>query len=308
MAKAALGPIIGATITSADVDKASAPYAKDLAYKVLDRGTIGAHQATVWACPAQAGARFLVMGPASGERQFIRFVEVPPVPGYRAMTTYGWHSLEITVEDVDAIPPKLKGSQFKIIGDPHDLGVGSNASAPKGSLIRAMQVVGLAEDVLYLTQIPTDGRRPHLPNAKTFIDRIFIVPLGSPNMDRTRDWYIEKFANVEKGVEARGFALKLLNDALGVPADTKTSICTVKFPGQTLIEIDDYPPAAKPRPRHVNSLPPGIATISFAVDSLDRVGLPFVAPPRVVAEGPHRGKRVGVVVGSATELLELVQE
>jgi hypothetical protein len=235
-------------------------------------------------------------------------VEAPAYPGYKAMTTYGWHSLEITVEDVDAIPPRLKASQFKIIGDPHDLGVGSNSTAPKGSLIRAMQVIGLAEDVLYLTQIPTDGKRPHLPNAKSFIDRIFIVPLGSPNMDNTREWYIDKFANVEKGVEARGFALKLLNDALGVPADTKTSICTVKFPGQTLIEIDDYPPAAKPRPRHPNSLPPGIATISFAVDALDRVGLPFVAAPRVVADPPYRGKKVGVVVGSATELIELVEE
>jgi len=37
------------------------------------------------------------------------------------------------------------------------------------------------------------------------------------------------------------------------------------------------------------------------------VKLPFVAPPRVVREAPYNGKRVGVVTGSATELIELVE-
>ena len=59
-------------------------------------------------------------------------------------------------------------------------------------------------------------------------------------------------------------------------------ICTVKLAGQTLIEIDDYPSAAKERPRNAKSLPPGIASVSFATDSLDRVGLPFVAEPRAL--------------------------
>ncbi|MSO64643.1 MAG: hypothetical protein EXQ85_02360 [Alphaproteobacteria bacterium] len=307
MRKATLGPIIGGTITAADVDRVSAPYVQHLGYRILDRGTVSATHATVWGCPAQAGARFIVMGPASGERQFIRLIEVPPYPGHKAMTTFGWHSLEIAVADVDAIPPRLKGTPWKIIGDPHDLGVGSNTNAPKGSAIRAMQVLGLADEVLYLTQIPTDGSRPHLPNAKSFIDRIFIVPLGAPSMDKARQWYLDHFANVEKGIEARNIPLTLVTQAMGLPNDTKMSICTIKFPGQTLIEIDDYPSAGKPRPRHVNSLPPGIATISFAVDSLDRVSLPFVATPRVVDDAPYRGKRVGVVVGAATELLELVE-
>ena len=303
--KAILGPIAGATITADDVERVAAPYVKDLGHVIGQRGTVSADQAAVWGAPAHAGKPFLVMNPASGDPCFIRLVQSAPVPGYKAMTTLGWHSLEITVESCDAIPPHLakQKTQFRTVGDPHDLGVG----AKDVRQIRAMQVVGLAEEVLYLTEIPDDGSRPHLPNAKSFIDRIFIVPLAAPNMDTTRDWYIDNFAEVKKGIEARNIPMKLIATAMGLGDAMRMGICTVVMPGKSLIEIDDMPPGTKARPRATNSLPPGIATVSFKVDSLDKVKLPFVAPPRAVKEAPYNGKRVGVVVGSATELIELVE-
>lgn len=302
---AILGPIAGATITADDVDRVAAPYVKDLGYVIGQRGTVSADQAAVWGAPAHAGKPFLVMNPASGDPCFIRLVQSAPVPGYKAMTTLGWHSLEITVESCDAIPPHLarQKTQFRTVGDPHDLGV----STPSAKPIRAMQVVGLAEEVLYLTEIPTNGSKPHLPNAKSFIDRIFIVPLAAPNMDTTRDWYIRNFAEVKKGIEARNIPMKLIATAMGLGDSMRMAICTVVMPGKSLIEIDDMPPGTKARPRSKDSLPPGIATMSFKVDSLDRVKLPFIAPPRAIKEAPYDGKRVGVVVGSATELIELVE-
>jgi len=298
--KAVLGPIAGATVLAPDLEAATAPYIDYLGYRVLNSGTVSADQAAVWNADAHAGAAYKVLGPESGERQWIRFVEAAPVPGYKAMTTFGWHSMEIVVADVDSIPAKLKGSPFKHLAGPKNLG--------STSTIRAMQVLGRAEEVLYLTQIPDDGCLPHLPIAKSFIDRIFIMPLGTPDMMKSRDWYMETFAEVEAGIVAPDIELGLVTDAMGLPEGTKMGICTVKLGGQTLIEIDDYPASAKARPRNTGSLPPGIATVSFVTDSLDKVGLPFVAAPRALAGAPYDGKRVGVTTGLAGELIELVEE
>jgi hypothetical protein len=287
-------------VLAPDLEAATAPYVDYLGHKILDMGTVSADQAAVWNTEAHDGAAYKVLGPESGERQWIRFVEAPPVTGYKAMTTYGWHSMEIVVADVDAIPAKLQGSPFTHLAGPANLGT--------SSAIRAMQVLGRAEEVLYLTQTPTDGSLPHLPSAKSFIDRIFIMPLGTPDMMASRDWYMEKFANVGEGMVAPDIELGLVTNAMGLPEGTKMGICTVKLAGQTLIEIDDYPSAAKERPRNAKSLPPGIASVSFATDSLDRVGLPFVAEPRALTGAPYDGKRVGVTTGLAGELIELVEE
>ena len=61
----------------------------------------------------------------------------------------------------------ISDSNFKIIGEPHQLGMSKS--------IRAMQVEGFAKEILYLTEIPDDGSLPHLPSAENFIDQIFIV-------------------------------------------------------------------------------------------------------------------------------------
>ena len=298
--RAVLGPIVGATVLAADLDAATAPYVDYLGYQVLDVGDVSANQASVWNTSAHSGAAYKVLGPESGERQWIRFIEASPVSGYKAMTTYGWHSMEIVVADVDALPAKLQGSPFTYLAGPANLGT--------SSAIRAMQVVGRAEEVLYLTQTPTDGSLPHLPAAKSFVDRIFIMPLGTPDMMASRDWYMQKFAGVGEGMVAPDIELGLVTNAMDLPKGTKMGICTVKLAGQTLIEIDDYPSAAQARPRNPNSLPPGIASVSFVTDALDKVGLPFVAEPQALAGAPYGGNRVGVTTGLAGELIELVEE
>jgi len=300
--KAVLGPVAGATVLAPDLEAAVAPYLADLGYRVLDEGRVSADQAAVWNASAHAGAAFKVIGPESGERQWIRFVEAPPVAGYKAMTTYGWHSLEIVVADVDAIPARLEAAKsvFEHLAGPKNLGT--------TSAIRAMQVKGRAEEVLYLTQIPADGSLPHLPVAKSFIDRIFIVPLATPDMMKARDWYMENFAQVEPGVVSGDIVIGIINTAMEIGDDVTMKICTVKLPGKTLIEIDDFPQGATERARNADSLPPGIATVTFATDSLDKVTVPFVAPPRALAGAPYDGRRVAVTTGTAGELIELVEE
>ena len=294
-----IGSIFGATITTDDIEKTAQPYIVDLNYKLHSFHKISKELATTMNAIAHLGAKCLILRPESKPYPWIRFIESKKFKNYKAMTTYGWHSLEINVQKVDSIPKMLNNSVFKIIGKPHDLGMSKS--------IRAMQVIGNAEEVLYLTQLPSDGSRPDLPEASTFIDQIFIVPLGSPNMDQTRSWYLKNFTNISKGIEARNIKLKLITNALKISEKTKLSICTIRLPGKGSIEIDDYPKEASMRPRNLNSLPPGIASVSFYVNSLDLVKVPFVSPPKIISEEPYNGRKVGVIIGDASEIIELIE-
>jgi hypothetical protein len=75
----------------------------------------------------------------------------------------------------------------------------------------------------------------------------------------------------------------------------------------TILEVDDYPPQTAERPRDPGRLPPGNALVTLALDSLDRPGLEWIAPP-AVRDGPlYDGRRSGTVRGPSGELLELVE-
>ncbi len=291
------GPVAGATVTAKDISRVAASYTDYLGYRITAEGTVSPALADAWGTPAHAGTPFISMQPESGARQWIRLIEAEPVPGYMPMTTFGWHSLEIVVDNVDAIPPRLEGSPWQIIGEPHNLSMSKT--------IRAMQVQGLAPEVLYLTQTNPHLGKEHLPAARSFIDRIFIVVLGSPSLDDAMAFYTAHF-DVEPGVTADA-KISVLNRAYGLDPDTTHRLATVKMRGKCLIEIDDYPKEAKPRATAPDSLPPGVAMVAFAVDSLDDVTIPFLAPPLTVAEGPYNGARVAVGKGVAGELIELVE-
>jgi len=297
-ANATLGPVAGGTVLAQDIESAANAYTEYLGYRVTHRGTVSAAMAGAWAAPAQSGAPYLIMTPASGEPHWIRFIEAEPVPGFKPLTTYGWHSLEIVVADVDAIPPTLEGSPFAIVGDPKNLGAGST--------IRAMQVRrGNVGEVLYLTQIPDEPEKAHLPLAKSFIDRIFIVVLGSPDMNEARAYYVDNFG-LEPGMEAPAM-IRVTNEAFGLPAGTEHTICTVKMPGKCLIEIDHYPAQATARPKATGSLPPGIAMISFATPDLGAIDLPLLAPPVAIDDAPYNGRRTAITLGAAGEMIEMIE-
>ena len=60
-------------------------------------------------------------------------------------TTYGWSASELIVQDVDQLADDLADSPFEIIGPPKNLSFTDD--------IRAMQVLGPANEILYLTQV-----------------------------------------------------------------------------------------------------------------------------------------------------------
>lgn len=295
--KARIGPYAGGTIVAPDIATASAPYTQYLQYRERAAGTVSRAVAHGWGAPAMEGRRFRVLGAASGSSQFIRFVEGKALPGYKPMTTYGWNALEITVQDVDAIPARIVGAPFETLGEPRNLSSTDN--------IRAMQVRGLADEVLYLTQIKEAEDTQRLPRAHAFVDHIFIVILGSNDFAKSRQFYADHF-DVQLGnpFPAR---VRPLNKAFGLDIETKHQICTIALNGKNLIELDDFPKGAVPRQRGNGELPYSLGLVSMEVDSLDRVTLKPLSPPAAIVEAPYGGRRAATYLGTAGELLELIE-
>jgi catechol 2,3-dioxygenase-like lactoylglutathione lyase family enzyme len=293
-----LTAIIAVTMTVPDLAAVERAYGDYLGYRVVERGHVAAELAEVWGTPALTGREFMLMQPASGAPVYLRVVRQDPVPGFAAMRTYGWNSNEILVEDTYAVHERLKDSPFRIIGEPKGLSMNPE--------IIAMQALGPAEELIYLTRIPPGKSMFNLGSAQSFVDRTFIVVLGGPDMEAMRRFYADRLAMpVTEAMDSR---ISVLAKAWDLPAEHPFKLAIVQFPQSFLIELDEYPPGATPRPRRAGELPPGMSMVSFAVKSLDGLDLEFIAPPRSVAAAPYGGRRVAVARGAAGEYLELVEQ
>lgn len=286
-----LKSILVVTIAVAQLNAVESAWQSYLDYESRQRGTVSEAAAEVWGTPAAAGQPYLLMQAPSGDPALIRFIEAPEVPGYAPMTTYGWNATELLVKDPDAIAERLAESPFEIIGAPHDLWDAPNAP-------RAMQVIGPGRELLYLTRNANFETR-------TAIDRVFIMVVGGPSMVAFRDFYGERLGLVVG--EATAFQIGVVSNALGLPDDTTYPLAIATVSPRFLIELDEYPEAAGPRPRSPGALPPGIAMVSFAVDDLALVEVDWRASPARLDGPPYDGRRAAVTVGPAGEWIELIE-
>lgn len=288
-----------ATIAAPDLRKVEADYTRWLGYRVRERGKVPAELAASWDAPRAAGRPYLLMSSDAHPDVFIRAVRTPAVPGYKPITTYGWNSIEIIVDDPDATRRSLERSPFKVIGEPANL---------KGyPSIRAFQVQGRSAEVLYLTAETGDRSRSSLPLPGGPIGRPFIMVLAGPDIQAMIDWYASGFGLVAG--TPRPSPIGVVQRAQGLPADQGTPLTTMRLAQHgNLFELDGYTAPATARPRAPGELPPGIALTTVSVRSLDALKLPFITPPAVRAGLAYGGHRAATVRGAAGELLEIIEE
>jgi catechol 2,3-dioxygenase-like lactoylglutathione lyase family enzyme len=294
-----LSAIVAVTHSVPDLNAAEQAYAQWLSYRTVEQGLVSRETASAWGAPLAEGRRYAVMQPASGEPVYLRLVQSPPTPGYEVMKTHGWNSNEILVQDPDALAARFAApnSPFRVIGPPRPLA--SNAA------VRAMQAIGPAGELNYFTRIPPDGGALIRTPARSEVDRTFIVVLGGPDMDAMRRFYGEVIGATVTAPYAT--KVNVLQDAYGLPPEHLTTLALVTISPGFLIELDEYPTAARPRPIRAGDLPPGMAIVSFAVSSLDARALPWAVPPARRAGSLYGGRRSGTVHGAAGEWIELIE-
>ncbi|MGY2736092.1 hypothetical protein [Sphingomonas sp. UYP23] len=291
------GRILGGVATTPDLDAAISDYRDRLGLKLIESGTLPADLAASWGCPANAGARFATLQPASGVPCFLRLVEQPLPADFVPTRTYGWAAYELTVQDVFGWPDRLAGSGFEIVGAPKEI--------PGLPYFVAMQMLGRGREMIYLNEVRLDTPTSDLPRAMSPVDHLFIVILATPDRAATMAWYAEMLGLEEGGTYTIPYSM--INTAFGLPATTMTTLSMAQKHRLPIVEIDDYPAVATSRGTAAGSLPPGNALVTLAVDRFEGRALDWITPP-VVRAGPfYAGRRAATVRGPAGELLELIE-
>jgi len=288
-----------ATVTTPDVERFVHDYSTWLHYKLRARGRISKALAASWGTPAVAGSRYALLSPDAAPDVFIRAIERPQTGDYRALTTWGWNSIEIIIDQPDALHAKLADSPFRTIGAPAPLG-----GYPS---IRAFQVVGPSQETLYLTAETGDRSKSPLPEPRGDIGRIFIMVVAGPDAEKMSAFYASKFKLAPGAVRQR--PVRVVQNALKLDDQSTIGLTTAALAQHgNLIELDGYPAQTGPRVTATDDLPPGIAIASFAVADLGALDLDYVAKPRIQSGKPYDGRRAATAVGEAGELIELIEE
>lgn len=295
--KPLLSRIKMATIGAPSLDAVERLYTTWLHYSVRERSTVSAEMATSWGTPNTAGRPFILLQSAAKDDVYIRAVEVDPVPGYKAMTTWGWNAIEIIVDDVDALHAELKTSPFTHLAGPANLYGGTSS-------IRAVQYAGPAQEVIYLTCETGDRSKSTLPVPRGSVDRPFIMVLAGNDIDAMETFYTKAFNFGDDGFRFTSTG-GLISQMQGRPTDQVYNLGLIRLnePGNN-IELDEYPADTGPRPSADGQLPPGVAMTTFNIEDLDAPNLDFISAP--ITE--YGGKRSAVFVGPTGELTELIEE
>jgi catechol 2,3-dioxygenase-like lactoylglutathione lyase family enzyme len=291
------GQILGGIVTVPNLDASLADYQGRLGLRLVEHGLVPADLAISWGCPGVTGARMATLQPTSGAYCFIRLVEQGVPDSFKPTTTFGWGAFEITVQDVMNWPAKLDGSGFRVIGPPKEI--------PSMPYFVAMQMLGRGEEMLYLNETRMSMANTDMPFARSSVDHIFIAILATPDRAATTAWYRDRLKLDEADTYTIDYTM--INKAFGLPAGTQSSLTMIQKGRMPILEIDDYPPEATPRPTQAGMLPPGNALLTVAIDDFGEINIDWIRPPEA-RHGPLYGKRrVGTVIGCAGELLELVE-
>jgi len=286
------------TIVVAQLGDVESAWQEHLDYRTVHRGQVTAEVAALWDTPAMAGQPFLMMQAASEAPVYLRFVEAEMTPGYAPMETWGWNATELLVTDPDGLAARLAGSPFTVIGPPEDLYAGVDAP-------RAMQALGPADELIYFTRIIPSGTTLPLSGAVTPVDRVFITVVGGPSLAALAGFYQDQLGMPVSDLGA--WKISVLADVHGLPEDSTFPLAVAGFPRDYLIELDEYPATARPRPVRAGELPPGLAMVSLMASDLGELDVEWRSEPVSVAEFPYSGRRAAVTVGPAGEWLEVIE-
>lgn len=261
-----LGPILAATVAVPELDGATRAYRELLDYEELATG-------------GENGARWRVLGPPGARWGLVRLVEAPGAARPATFRTLGWAALEILVADADATFERCREVDgFQVLQGP--------ASVGGGGALRALQAAGPGGEGVYLTQVVTPSERFDLPALAGGEHRVYVVVAGTHNLDATRGFFESGFGLLR--VTDHALPVRVLNQAYELPTGSLHRISTVQLAGSTVIEVDEYPPAAIPRPPDTA----GVVSVTFA-GSRPEVGHPLPVRP----EPPYWGAPAWEVTG-----------
>jgi catechol 2,3-dioxygenase-like lactoylglutathione lyase family enzyme len=292
-----LGPILAVTAVTHNLGAVQAAYGSALGYELVANETVHPALAGLWNAPRAAGRPMLTLAPRTGEKVLLRFVEMPHLRSVPSNSTLGWNVMELNVGELDSLAETLRRSPFIPVGAP--------AALPNNPYIRAMQVRGPDEELVYLTEVMPSEQTRNLPQTKSGVGPLFIIVLGVADFAASKAFYGGKLAQTL--TDPRAHPLPQAAGPLGLPLDHPFVTALARLPGKFLIEIDEFGNTARSRPHDDGDISGGIISVSFAVSKLDDSPIAFAAPPAVMSGAPYNNARAAAILGPDGERLELIE-
>lgn len=289
-----LGPIIGATLLHRNIEQVITSYKQSLGYTIVDENTVTQSMVQLWDAPKLLGNKVVILSAANGQG-WLRIIEDLDALPAKPLKAYGWMALETSVNCVDTINHKLKGGNFNVIGKPAFLQV--------SDAIKAMQVIGPAGEVSYLTQINRDVPPFELPITTYETAGLFIPVLCTPDRDKSLAFY-QQLNDADVGLK---FATKVtvLNNAWKKDIEHQYDVATLQLDGKCLFEIDEVHQAA-PITNNTDSLPSGISMVSCKVKNIKKIAKIFNVEIYNIEDRYYEGCSAILLKGPCGELIELI--
>lgn len=285
------------TLLVMSVTRSEQAYEDNLDYQTVASGQVSEQLAQVWQAPGTEGAPWVLMKPDSESEVYLRFIQAEDPGNYQPMKTLGWNAVEIQARNPDRLAKELDSRQFEIIGQPAFLTDKEN--------IRAMQALGPDRELLYFTHVIDPAQSSfNIGTAQSWVDRVFIMVLGTADLGATKAYYQEWLGQDISGPWP--YRITVLSRAWDKPVDSMYDLSIAQLQEAFLIEIDQYPAEAARREKGSRGLPFGPSMVSFRVDSLAQAAAKAGRAPVVIDEAPYRGQSVLLLEGPSGELIELV--
>lgn len=293
-----LGPILGATLVSADIARVCQAYCQQLGFTVLREAKVSTQLAAFWQAPAYAGQPMLILAAANGDG-WLRLIQLPAeqsLQPVQPLKRQGWLALEVNVANVDAVRAALQQESFQVLGEP--------AFLQLSDAIKAMQLLGPAEEVSYLTEIQRPVPPFQLPQTDSFSGSLFIPVLAVADRQKAVDFYQQ--LNLAAPALLFDTKITVLNKAWQRPIAQQYPVATLQLAGKALFEIDQLP-EAEPLQVPAGQLPSGIALISCYCQDIGRIAAQTGASIYALDDSYYPAGRALLLKGTAGEWLELVQ-
>ncbi len=274
-----LGPVALCTLIARDGAALQQAYCKYLHQRVCASGPLDDITASTLGYPDLAGQPSWTLANQAG-RTWLHIIEHPGADDRAALNSHGWLSMEILVEDVDALAASLADSPFTLLRPPADLDVSDK--------IRACQAEGPAGEILYLTQVRGEVPPFQLPTCQAPVDHLFIPVLSTPSRESSLAGYAAISGNDGMSFDTK---ITVVNQARGFDLDRRHPVATLQLAGEAMIEIDEIA-ETQPAPAGICQ---GVACVTFHCTG--------AAPDNALrpAEGPLAGSATTTHVGVAGE-------
>ena len=222
-------------VLSAHPEVAAQAYVDAFDYRVGDTGTVSTTVAEALGHESLAGAGYVTIYPPSGPQVGIRWI-ASGASEYQPMRRLGWSAIEVMVQDPDGLVPTLDPNHFSILAEPAYLTAKQN--------VRASQVLGPSDELLYLTHIKdTSTSFLNTPPSETAVGHPFIMVAGTRDLAATLEFFNRTFANpVTPPIP---FKIEVLSEVYGLEAERLHDLALVRFEDNFGLELDQYPAAAE---------------------------------------------------------------